>query len=113
MFPRPAVVKVIGVGGGGGNVLSYMAASGLCGVEFIAANTDIQDLRSLPESIRKLQLGTPRRRGLGAGMNPSTGEAAAKESITEIEDAMDDANLVFIIACLGGGYRFRCRACDF
>ncbi len=99
----PAVVKVIGVGGGGGNVLSYMADSGLCGVEFIAANTDIQDLRSLPDSIRKLQLGTPRRRGLGAGMNPSTGEAAAKESITEIEDALDDANLVFIIACLGGG----------
>ncbi|MXW07825.1 MAG: hypothetical protein F4Z87_06840, partial [Gammaproteobacteria bacterium] len=99
----PAVVKVIGVGGGGGNVLSYMAASDLSGVEFIAANTDIQDLRSLPDEIRKLQLGTPRRRGLGAGMNPSTGEAAAKESITEIEDALDDANLVFVIACLGGG----------
>ena len=99
----PAVVKAIGVGGGGGNVLSYMASSGLSGVEFIAANTDIQDLRSLPNSVRKLQLGTPRRRGLGAGMNPSAGEAAAKESITEIEDALDDANLVFVIACLGGG----------
>ena len=99
----PAVVKAIGVGGGGGNVLSYMASSGLSGVEFIAANTDIQDLRSLPNPVRKLQLGTPRRRGLGAGMNPSAGEAAAKESITEIEDALDDANLVFVIACLGGG----------
>ena len=99
----PAVVKVIGVGGGGGNVLAYMADSGLNGVEFIAANTDIQDLRSLPDQVRQLQLGTPRRRGLGAGMNPNTGEAAAKESITEIEDALDDANLVFIIACLGGG----------
>lgn len=99
----PAVVKVIGVGGGGGNVLAYMADSGLNGVEFIAANTDIQDLRSLPDQVRQLQLGTPRRRGLGAGMNPTTGEAAAKESITEIEDALDDANLVFIIACLGGG----------
>ena len=99
----PAVVKVIGVGGGGGNVLSYMASSGLGGVEFIAANTDTQDLRSLPDQIRKLQLGTTRRRGLGAGMNPITGEAAAKESITEIEDALEDANLVFVIACLGGG----------
>lgn len=99
----PAVVKVVGVGGGGGNVLSYMAASGLGGVEFIAANTDIQDLRSLPQSVRKLQLGTARRRGLGAGMNPSSGEAAAKESITEVEDALEDANLVFVIACLGGG----------
>ena len=102
-FSPPAVVKVIGVGGGGGNVLSYMATSGLSGVEFIAANTDIQDLRSVPHPVRKLQLGTARRRGLGAGMNPGTGEAAAKESITEIEDALEDANLVFIIACLGGG----------
>lgn len=99
----PAVVKVFGVGGGGGNVLSYMAASGLDGVEFIAANTDIQDLRSLPQGVRKLQLGTARRRGLGAGMNPSSGEAAAKESITDVEDALEDANLVFVIACLGGG----------
>lgn len=99
----PAVIKVVGVGGGGGNVVTYMAESKLPGVQLIATNTDIQDLAAIPEPVRKLPLGTSRRRGLGAGMNPAIGEAAAKESITEIEDILDNANLVFIVASLGGG----------
>lgn len=99
----PAIIKVIGVGGGGGNVLTYMADQQLRGVELMVANTDIQDLCAVPESVQKLPLGTSRRRGLGAGMDPVVGEAAAKESISEIEDAIGDANLVFIITTLGGG----------
>lgn len=99
----PAVIKVIGVGGGGGNVLTYMADQKLSGVELMVANTDIQDLRAIPDSVQKLPLGTSRRRGLGAGMDPIVGEEAAKESISELEDAIGDANLVFVITTLGGG----------
>ena len=99
----PAVIKVIGVGGGGGNVITYMADQQLSGVELLVTNTDLQDLRAVPESVQKLPLGTSRRRGLGAGMDPAVGEAAAKESIAEIEDAIGDSNLVFIITTLGGG----------
>ncbi len=99
----PAVIKVIGVGGGGGNVLNYMANQNLTGVEFLALNTDMQDLNAIPEPVSKLTLGGSRRQGLGAGMNPLVGEAAAKESIAEIEDAIQDANLVFVVSCLGGG----------
>ncbi len=98
-----AVIKVIGVGGGGGNVINYMAEHGLQGVDLISANTDIQDLNTVQEGVDRVQLGAMRTRGLGAGMDPAVGRAAAQESVGELEDRLRGADMVFLIACLGGG----------
>ena len=100
---RMAKIKVIGVGGGGGNALNSMIASGtIGGVEFIAANTDAQDLNhSLAH--KKIHLGKALTRGLGAGMNPEIGKQAAEESRTEIGEILDGADVVFITAGMGGG----------
>lgn len=98
-----AKIKVIGVGGGGGNVINYIAQQGLDGVELIAANTDVQDLNTVPSIVDKVQLGAMRTRGLGAGMDPAVGSAAAQESVGEIEDRLRGADMLFLIACMGGG----------
>lgn len=98
-----AKIKVIGVGGGGGNVINYIANQGLAGVELIAANTDTQDLNTLPDTVEKVQLGAMKTRGLGAGMDPDVGSAAAQESVGDLEDRLRGADMVFLIACMGGG----------
>lgn len=100
--PMGARIKVIGIGGGGGNAVNNMIRSGLRGVEFIAANTDAQALRSSEASL-KLQLGESLTKGLGAGANPEVGEAAAHESEEEIRAAIAGADMVFVTAGMGGG----------
>lgn len=99
---QQAVIKVIGIGGGGGNALEHMVSSGLEGVEFINANTDAQVLsRSSAET--KIQLGSSLTKGLGAGSNPDIGQQAAMEDKEAIADALGDADMVFITAGMGGG----------
>lgn len=97
-----AVIKVVGVGGGGGNALNTMIDSGLQGVEFIAANTDRQALQQNQASTR-IQLGVELTRGLGAGANPEIGRQAALESRDEIAETLDGADMVFVTAGMGGG----------
>lgn len=96
------VIKVMGLGGGGGNAISRMIEFGVRGVEFIAANTDFQALNNNPAPV-KIQLGPNTTRGLGAGGNPEVGHAAAKESSREIADALNGADMVFLTAGMGGG----------
>jgi cell division protein FtsZ len=97
-----AVIKVIGVGGGGGNAVNNMIRSGLGGVEFICANTDAQSLQfSLAEI--KIQIGAQQTRGLGAGADPEIGRIAANEDYEAIRDILDGADMVFVTAGLGGG----------
>lgn len=97
-----AQIKVIGAGGGGGNAINNMIESGLKGVSFVAANTDIQALnRSKAEF--KLQLGDALTRGLGAGADPEKGRKAAEESINQIREVIDGADMVFVTAGMGGG----------
>jgi cell division protein FtsZ len=97
-----ARIKVVGVGGGGGNALSRMIASGLQGIEFIAVNTDLQALRS-NRAPTKIQIGGKLTKGLGAGANPDTGRQAAIEDTEKICDALEGSDMVFITAGLGGG----------
>jgi cell division protein FtsZ len=97
-----AYIKVIGVGGGGGNAINTMIASGLQGVEFIAANTDVQALETAQADIR-LQLGANLTRGLGAGANPDIGRKAAQEDREAIMKALEGADMVFVTAGMGGG----------
>ena len=97
-----AVIKVVGVGGGGGNAVERMIESGIKGVEFIAMNTDVQVL-DLSCATKKVQLGTNSTRGLGAGGNPESGKIAAEESKGDIRKALDGADMVFITAGMGGG----------
>jgi len=97
-----ARIKVIGVGGGGGNAINTMVAGRLEGVEFIAANTDTQALAANKASV-KLQLGKAASRGLGAGANPEIGRQAALENREQIEAALRGADMVFVTAGLGGG----------
>ena len=97
-----AKIKVIGVGGGGCNAVNRMIESGLKGVEFIVANTDLQVLNnSLAET--KLQIGKELTDGLGAGANPEIGREAALESKKDIEDALEGADMVFVTCGMGGG----------
>jgi cell division protein FtsZ len=97
-----ARIKVIGVGGGGGNAINTMVSARLEGVEFIAANTDLQAL-SANKSQVKLQLGRSSSRGLGAGAKPEVGREAALESIEEVKAALAGADMVFVAAGMGGG----------
>jgi cell division protein FtsZ len=97
-----AVIKVIGVGGAGGNAINNMISAGIDNVEFIAANTDAQALSANLAPI-KIQLGSKLTRGLGAGGNPEVGRKAAIEDQEVIEDALRGADLVFITAGMGGG----------
>ena len=100
--PRGARIKVIGVGGGGGNAVNRMIDAHLEGVEFIAANTDVQALRVSKAGI-KLQLGVRLTAGLGAGANPDIGRRAALEDSDKIIEALEGADMVFVTAGLGGG----------
>jgi cell division protein FtsZ len=100
--PRGAKIKVIGVGGGGGNAVNRMIQAGLEGVEFIAANTDVQALK-LSLAPVKLQLGVRLTAGLGAGANPDVGRRAALEDSEKIIEALEGADMVFVTAGLGGG----------
>jgi cell division protein FtsZ len=99
---RGARIKVIGVGGGGGNAVNRMIQAGLEGVEFIAANTDVQALK-LSLAPVKLQLGVRLTAGLGAGANPDVGRRAALEDSEKIIEALEGADMVFVTAGLGGG----------
>lgn len=101
-FTQPAKIKVFGIGGGGGNALQHMITGKLSGVEFICANTDAQALeRSLAE--HKIQLGPQLTKGLGAGARPEVGQKAAEESMQEIAKFLQDTDMVFITAGMGGG----------
>ena len=97
-----AVIKVVGVGGGGTNAVNRMVDAGLKGVEFIAVNTDAQALQMCDADL-KLQVGSQLTRGLGAGASPETGYGAANESRDEIKEALKGADMVFVTAGEGGG----------
>ena len=97
-----AVIKVVGVGGGGTNAVTRMVESGLTGCEFIAVNTDAQALL-MSDADTKIHIGSQATRGLGAGADPAVGEAAAHESKDELKEALKGADMVFVTAGEGGG----------
>ena len=97
-----AVIKVVGVGGGGTNAVNRMVESGLTGVEFIAVNTDAQALLDTDADV-KIHIGSKATRGLGAGANPEVGQAAAQESRDELKEALKGADMIFVTAGEGGG----------
>ncbi len=99
---NPTNIKVIGVGGGGGNAVNRMIQSGLSGVEFWLMNTDLQVLYN-GKTNNRIQLGSSSTQGLGAGGDPSVGEKAAEEAQQEITQALEGADMVFITAGMGGG----------
>ncbi len=99
---RVANIKVIGVGGGGGNAVNRMIASNVSGIEFWSINTDAQALVQ-SAAVKRLQIGQKLTRGLGAGGNPAIGQKAAEESRDEIAAALENADLVFITSGMGGG----------
>ena len=99
--PKGAVIKVIGVGGCGGNTVNYMMSKNLEGVEFICANTDMQALSSSKATC--IQLGAELTKGLGAGGDPEVGSNAAKENADQIRQIMEGADMVFVTAGMGGG----------
>jgi len=101
-IPQSAEIKVVGVGGGGGNALNHMLASNIEGVEFICANTDAQALKDITAKT-VLQLGTEATKGLGAGANPEIGRQAAIEDHARIAEVLEGADMVFITAGMGGG----------
>ena len=97
-----AVIKVVGVGGGGGNAVNRMIEAGVQGVEFVAINTDAQAL-VVSDADTKVHIGTDLTKGLGAGANPEVGQSAAEESRDQIKAALEGADMVFITAGEGGG----------
>jgi cell division protein FtsZ len=97
-----AVIKVVGVGGGGTNAVNRMVDAGLTGCEFIAVNTDAQALM-MSDADMKLHIGSAATRGLGAGADPAVGQAAAQESRDELKEALKGADMVFVTAGEGGG----------
>lgn len=104
-FPKDqdSIIKVIGVGGGGGNAVNNMFDQGIDGVDFIVCNTDMQALKNSPVPFR-IQLGGEQTEGLGAGANPDVGRKAAMESLEELKNSLrDTAKMVFITAGMGGG----------
>ena len=99
----PTIIKVIGVGGGGGNAVEYMYEKGICDVDFVICNTDYQALRNSPIPC-KIQLGKELTAGRGAGNNPAMGEKSAQESLADIEAILKkDTRMAFITAAMGGG----------
>ncbi|MFM2133523.1 MAG: Cell division protein FtsZ [Bacteroidota bacterium] len=100
--PEGARIRVIGVGGGGGNAINSMIKRGLTGVDFIAANTDSQSLTS-NLATTKVQIGRELTRGLGAGADPTIGQLAVEESIDDIRDALQHSDMIFVTAGMGGG----------
>ena len=100
--PQSAVIKVVGVGGGGGNAVEHMLREDVEGVDFICANTDAQALNNLTARTL-LQLGSGVTKGLGAGANPDMGKDAALEDKDRIAEVLDGADMVFVTAGMGGG----------
>ncbi len=100
--PQSAMIKVIGVGGGGGNAVKHMIVSEVEGVDFICANTDAQALKDI-QARTILQLGNNITRGLGAGANPDVGRQSALEDRERIAEVLQGADMVFITAGMGGG----------
>ena len=99
----PTIIKVIGVGGGGGNAVEYMYEKGICDVDFVICNTDYQALRNSPIPC-KIQLGKELTAGHGAGNNPAMGEKSAQESLADIEAILKkETRMAFITAAMGGG----------
>ena len=94
---------VLGVGGAGGNAINEMIDNGMQGVEFIAVNTDAQDLKKHSKAKSKVQIGLNLTKGLGAGAKLDIGQAAADESLNDIVNILQGANMVFIAAGMGGG----------
>ena len=101
-YSETAVIKVIGVGGGGGNAVNHMVNNNIEGVEFICANTDAQALRKLNVDT-VIQLGVELTKGLGAGTNPDIGRQAAEENKERIKEVLDGSDMVFLTAGMGGG----------
>ena len=101
-YSQNAIIKVLGVGGGGGNAVSHMVSAGIEGVEFICANTDAQALKKsgVPTS---LQIGCNITKGLGAGSNPDVGRQAAMEDRDRIQEVIEGSDMLFITAGMGGG----------
>jgi cell division protein FtsZ len=99
---RLADIKVVGVGGAGGNAVGRMIEAGLVGVEFFAVNTDLQALHDSPAH-RTLQIGAVRTKGLGSGGDPQVGRAAAEEDLEQLREALAGADMVFVTAGMGGG----------
>lgn len=97
-----ARIKVVGVGGSGGNAINHMIKADINGVEFIAVNTDTQDLHH-SQAAKKIHIGKNLTKGLGSGMNPEIGQAAAEETKAEVQEAIKGADMVFIAAGMGGG----------
>src|ERR1043165_2401371 len=97
-----ARIRVIGVGGSGNNTVNHMVASNMQGVDFIAINTDAQDLHK-SKAKKKIHIGKTLTRGLGAGMNAELGKQAAEETREEIQDAIKGSDMVFITCGMGGG----------
>jgi cell division protein FtsZ len=101
-YSETAVIKVVGIGGGGGNAVGHMVRSGIDGVDFICANTDAQALKSAKVKTN-LQIGCNITKGLGAGANPEIGRQAAMEDRDRIQEVIEGADMLFITAGLGGG----------
>lgn len=101
-YSQNAVIKVIGVGGGGGNAVQHMTTANIEGVDFICANTDAQALKSV-EAKTILQLGEKTTKGLGAGANPAIGMQAAMDDVDRIKEAIEGSDMLFITAGMGGG----------
>jgi cell division protein FtsZ len=101
-IPQSAVIKVVGVGGGGGNAVRHMISNNVEGVEFVCANTDAQALTNV-QAKTLLQMGSTVTKGLGAGANPEVGRQAALEDREEIAEILRGADMVFITAGMGGG----------
>ncbi len=100
--PQNAVIKLIGIGGGGGNAVAHMVRSNIDGVEFICANTDSQALKTVPAKV-SLQIGENITKGLGAGANPEIGRQAALEDRERIQEVIEGTDMLFITAGMGGG----------
>jgi len=97
-----ARIRVAGVGGAGGNAINRMIEAGLCGVDFVAVNTDLQALH-LSRADQVLQIGELATRGLGSGGDPQTGRQAVDEDLDTIADALEGSDMVFVTAGMGGG----------
>jgi len=97
-----AVIKVIGVGGGGGNAVEYMIREKIEGVQFFSVNTDVQALRKI-EVAQTIQIGNNITKGLGAGANPEIGRTSAEEDKETIQSCLEGSDMVFIAAGMGGG----------
>jgi len=106
---KPVDIRVIGIGGAGGNAINRMVESEITGVELIAINTDAQAL-SLSKATKKLQIGVRLTNGRGAGGNPQIGRQAAEEDRQQIASLLENAEMVFLAAGMGGRDRNRCHA---